>query len=700
MSTKRKRVVVLGGGVGAMTAACYLAPHHDVSVYQLGWRLGGKGASGRNVHPGYGKRIEEHGLHIWMGFYQNAFRLMREVYGALDRPPDAPLRNVEEAFKPHDVVSMMEKVGTPPRWIGPWQVRFDRNDQLPGTAHAQPPRIRHLVRMVEWLAEEVADALICHTDPQEVDDTRKYPFLRDVQLALERIADAIGNSPLEPLFDALILDNARVVQALLQIVTRHHLDTLERDDRFRHLVYGIDLGMAILTGFIRSRLLTEPWESIDHLDFHDWLSENGLTPFSRWCPPLRSIYELCFGFDRGIPDERHANMAAGSTLRGVMWIAFGYSGAVMYKMQGGMGDTVFAPIYQLLSGHSRDRHDDKVPFYFFHRVLEVVPSADGRTIERIRIGIQAKPKKGPAGYEPLIDVKGLGCWPSEPRWDELEDGDALRESGVDFESMDSPVLEELELVAGKDFDHVVFGLSIGSIPSTCGRLLEQKPAWQAMVEQVKTVRTQAFQLWLHETPRELGWPPAVADPGCERAVLGTFIEPIDTWADMSQLIPREEWAPDQNVRGISYFCGPLPDWNQNPAISLQAVIVTAQQFVDGGISALWHNAQEGPAGGFPWDWLVDPAGGVGVDRFYRQYFRANTEGSELYVRSAKGSTQYRLRPAGTGYDNLTIAGDWTRTRLNVGCVEAAVMSGIEAVQPLVEDLHVIDEEGGAQLGSD
>ena len=29
------------------------------------------------VGGGVADRIEEHGLHLWMGFYENAFRLMR-----------------------------------------------------------------------------------------------------------------------------------------------------------------------------------------------------------------------------------------------------------------------------------------------------------------------------------------------------------------------------------------------------------------------------------------------------------------------------------------------------------------------------------------------------------------------------------------------------------------------------------------------
>ena len=73
------KVAVIGGGCAAISAAFELSrPAHkgkyQVTIYQLGWRLGGKGASGR----GPANRIEEHGLHLWMGSYENAFRLIRE----------------------------------------------------------------------------------------------------------------------------------------------------------------------------------------------------------------------------------------------------------------------------------------------------------------------------------------------------------------------------------------------------------------------------------------------------------------------------------------------------------------------------------------------------------------------------------------------------------------------------------------------
>ncbi len=86
-------MAIVGGGCAGVTAAFELSrPEHrgryDVTLYQLGWRLGGKGASGR----GPADRIEEHGLHLWMGFYENAFRLMRECYQELERDPP-PVRS-------------------------------------------------------------------------------------------------------------------------------------------------------------------------------------------------------------------------------------------------------------------------------------------------------------------------------------------------------------------------------------------------------------------------------------------------------------------------------------------------------------------------------------------------------------------------------------------------------------------------------
>jgi uncharacterized protein with NAD-binding domain and iron-sulfur cluster len=93
----RGKIAVPGGGTAALTAAYELTDteelrrRHEITVYQLGHRLGGKGASAVNTREH--DHIEEHGLHVWMGFYDNAFELIRRCYAELGRAPGHPLRS-------------------------------------------------------------------------------------------------------------------------------------------------------------------------------------------------------------------------------------------------------------------------------------------------------------------------------------------------------------------------------------------------------------------------------------------------------------------------------------------------------------------------------------------------------------------------------------------------------------------------------
>ena len=91
--TPKRRVVVLGGGPAGVAAAFWLtAPEqqnrYQVTLYTQGWRLGGKCASGRNM--ACSARIEEHGLHLLIGCYENAFATVRACYAAWTPPPASP----------------------------------------------------------------------------------------------------------------------------------------------------------------------------------------------------------------------------------------------------------------------------------------------------------------------------------------------------------------------------------------------------------------------------------------------------------------------------------------------------------------------------------------------------------------------------------------------------------------------------------
>ena len=90
-----RKLVVLGGGLAALSAVFALTEQpgwqqrHDITVYQIGWRLGGKARSGRNLRAH--ARSEGLGHHVWYGWYDNAFALVRRLYDKLKRPAGAPL---------------------------------------------------------------------------------------------------------------------------------------------------------------------------------------------------------------------------------------------------------------------------------------------------------------------------------------------------------------------------------------------------------------------------------------------------------------------------------------------------------------------------------------------------------------------------------------------------------------------------------
>src|SRR5207237_808253 len=117
---KPEKIAVLGGGMGSLATVFELTndpdwqQKYDITVYQLGWRLGGKGASGR----GECDRVEEHGLHVWFGFYQNAFSFIRkcfEEYQRLGCYPDSPIRTLEQAFRPESLFVYEEYIGS--KWL-------------------------------------------------------------------------------------------------------------------------------------------------------------------------------------------------------------------------------------------------------------------------------------------------------------------------------------------------------------------------------------------------------------------------------------------------------------------------------------------------------------------------------------------------------------------------------------------------------
>ncbi|HEX7841429.1 MAG TPA: NAD(P)-binding protein [Kofleriaceae bacterium] len=701
--TEPIHVAVVGGGCAAMATAFELSrPEHRgryrITVYQQGFRLGGKGASGR----GPAGRIEEHGLHVWMGWYENAFRLLRECYAELAADPGSwPALHWRDAFVPDAYVGV----------AGPgrrgWASLISRMPHLPGAPGdplaTGPFTIASYVRCaVELLISGLRDIHVYTLVPpgtagapgraeasrptadappgslgQQIDALISYGRL--VTLAgiveageiLRRFFARPAEHPPGPLL--ALLDR-------LTATARGWIDALTADPEVRYRWYMVDIVLASLRGVIRDRVVLDPrgFDAINDHDFRDWLRRHGASDLAVDSEQLRGgLYDLSFAYADG--DPARPAFAAGDALRGACRMFFTYRGAFFWKMRGGMGDVVFAPLYEVLRRRG-------VRFEFFHRLDNVRLAADGSHVAALEMSVQAEVKGG--DYRPLVDVAGMPCWPAEPDYDQLVDGDALRASGWQPESFWEPRRAAARtLHVGDDFDLVVLGIGLGAIPHVCREIVARDPRWRAMTERVTTVATQAFQLWLRADLAELGW------PGPSPSISG-FTKPFDTWADMPHLIDVEAWR--HPPRSIAYFCGALslpPGTPGDPgslAAQRERVRQGAIAFLDHQIRPLWPRAVH-PGGGFRWELLADAARDdgtapthAGPERFATQFWTANVNPSDRYVQSMPGSSAYRISPLDNTYDNLTIAGDWTACGINVGCVEAAVVSGRLAAHAIAE----------------
>jgi uncharacterized protein with NAD-binding domain and iron-sulfur cluster len=717
----RTRIAILGGGVGAMTAAYELTEvpgwqdRYEITVYQMGWRIGGKGASGRNQSRS--NRIEEHGLHLWFGYYENAFHLMQRAYRALGRRPNEPLATWRDAFEKHSLFVIGEfHDGAWTRWpitapempgepgdgkVPPlWEVL----DGLLGFVH------RHfdvhapaeLVAALEAIHHTTLPARLVACAERALGGVPAW--LQPLAAARDALA-ALGHT-FEPVHGETIIQCVEAFRSALHGATEGWLGRwwhreLAAHPDLRRLLSVLELCCITVKGLIVDDVVNRGFDALDEQDYREWLADHGASPLALDADVLRVAYETIFAYETG--SMYRPNLAAGTAIRGLLRLCCTYKGAIAWKMMAGMGDTVFTPLYLVLRRRG-------VRFEFFQRVRNLGLDAGRHGIETIDIGVQAT-LRNDAEYDPLFDVNGLPCWPSEPFYEKLVQGTELRERGVDLENYwaDWPDIAERRLVRGRDFDVVVLGISIGAFPLVCRELIDASPAWGTMVDTVKVVKTQAFQLWLAPSLADLGWSVGKGAPVVP-PVVGGFAQPQNTYADMSHLIVRECWPRDATPGSIAYFCGPLAGHQELPGDPEQPsdhrrgfpadqwlrAEVRSRQWVHSNAATLWpHTVGPGYPHGFT-D-VFDPRFLVAPDakpddpkgRLAAQYWRVNVQPTEQYVLSLAKSTRHRLPPGRSGFRNLYLAGDWTWNVLNYGCVEAAVISGMLAARAITGHPRVI-----------
>jgi uncharacterized protein with NAD-binding domain and iron-sulfur cluster len=690
------KVAIVGGGCAGVAAAWQLSqdPRYQVTVYEKSWRLGGKGASERAADG----RILEHGLHLWLGFYENAFRMIRDCYEEVERQKWGPLSTDQAGRLAHarfeDAFVAEPHIGVTGKTAGEdvvWSGLLPPEKGLPGDpidADTNPFTLANYLLRCVHLLKTLMLSVVAHPKdevpgkprPEErsaLDETIDLEFSFDPttspELLIKSIASRVRDGTLT--LAAAVLQTVTILESILQDFNhspqvagsvlnlmkalasqaRKQLrDFVSIDPKLRWKTEIIDIVMTIAVGLYRDRVLlsSRGLDALNDLDYREWLFKHGITTSARDSRFITGIYDLVFAYEGG--DRSKPRLAAGVALRGALRMFFTYRGAMFWRMRSGMGDAVFAPIYKVLTRSDRRNQAGQslrpVEFRFLHELSEATfdfKDKNRRFVTELRFNVTGDS----TGTAQALDH--FGCWPEN----------APKAGTSRYET----------LRAGEHFDFVIFAAGFDDFAEIVngkkgkGFRADSAPnAWKEAVEaRGQTVATKAAQVWLANDLERLGWYRG-------SAIISALGLTFDTWADMTHTLPTERaWReakpraqapPAAAARSVAYFCGVLSDAEIKKAQHGQAALQKKLDDLLAGMSRLWPTVLP-----------LKP-----LD----SHLQANINGSDRFALSLPGTIRNRLSPLDPSVLNVTVAGDWTACGLDAGCVEAAVMSGMLAAHAI------------------
>jgi uncharacterized protein with NAD-binding domain and iron-sulfur cluster len=702
----KTRIAILGGGIAALTAAFELTEQdpkksrYDITLYTLGWRLGGKASVGRDIKK-HGRAVE-HGIHIWAGYYDNAFDIVKRLYARLNmKDPDA----WKKCFEPLNHFTAMEYVEG--EWK-PWLLEFPQNDLEPGLGAL--PALTPLPLLVQFLSalEEGFDrsdlsAYVTARSRLEaqamIAEIREARPLRQDENPLTLAREFAEQFSSRPPLDASVKTQALIsILAASRLQVDAALQAAPKTDAMRRLYIFYDLAFTLASGLLKDNVLFRGFDAIDDREWSEWMSDNGCKPDSLNSGVVRGCYDYAFAGG----DSRKPGIGAGTASLLFLRLLLTYKGSIMYALSQPMGDSIIAPLYQLLAKWG-------VKFEFFCRVKQLCLSPNEPVVERIVLAQQVRLAKGVSHYEPLIErADGAASWPLHPDPAQIENGAALR--GYDLESAwtDWPdaIPERIlrrhsagtQTDGEKDvFNLVVLAMGFGGLETICGEFATRFPdTWGKCFQTMATTRTLALQLWLRPQTDDLGWPDMqTALTGFERPDDDWSDAALSTWEDNTRLLQWE--APrDLPVRSLAYFVNTAPDEDDIPEPGPNPAYPRQQHHKAKTDILAWMNRRLGilwPK--FDWESLEAPGDVAGSNRLNSQFWKPNINPWDRYVLSAPGSVKHRIWPDNTGIDNLFLAGDWVRSGVNAGCLEAAVIAGRMAARAITEGDMDIPGDGNS-----
>jgi len=662
IAQSKRKIAILGGGPGALSTAYALAfgpngADFQITVYQMGWRLGGKCASRREANPP--RRNLEHGLHVLGGFYHNTMAMMRACYAQWQSAGQQPL-TWDGAFKPHNVVHLMEKKGQ--NWT-PVRIPLPTNNAQPGIGYTELTPQAFCKTLLGWIEAYIKSHRFQQRQPAAMG---LMPVAADGQK--ERALQLLHQlNALVPVGQPVGLDDGRktaisdTVDQLVQIVRTF---THDADEVGPNYLILLEIGLCCTKGIFVDDIWLKGFDAINDQDLLQWFSRHGASPDALASSYARAGYDYLFAYLDG--DTSQPSLAAGVGLRGLLRMLTTYHGSLFVHMLGGMGEIIFVPLYEVLKKRG-------VIFKFFHRVDALRLAADGKSVDLIELIEQAPLADDVSEYQPTIACGDRRSWPTHPDYRQLKSPTEEIDNAEDvWENpwYDGPNAKKITLKSGHDFDQIVAGISVSALEPICADLTAVYPSWKSMFSAQKTVRTIGAQFWLSASVLQLGWPNLPT-------ILTGFREPLATWGDMSFLLPLEGGDSQDRAAALSlaYFCGPM----QNDAITTimphqrtverQKAVSITDKWIEQCLSWIWPDA-------------AAQNGDLKPSLVLETHIQANNFPSDTYVLSPPNSIEARLRTQATGLDNLFLAGDWVRTGMDSGCVETAVMAGLQCARAL------------------
>jgi uncharacterized protein with NAD-binding domain and iron-sulfur cluster len=292
---QKTRVLILGGGMAGLSAAHALTDtderraRYDVTVLSQGHYLGGKGANLRHPDAAMGRRVEEHGIHVFFGFYHNTLRLMRGLYAEAARSPSVEPSTFDEAFRPEWRVTFHDGGEK-------FEVRFPKT---PATYGAGPNTLKEQLEVLLELLRGIGGFGTGAGFPQMV-----------AALLARGFGVNVGNKVA-----------AEVLAFALTLVRGVTEDVIVRG---------------------------KSWDDLDAEDFRDWMHSHRILGF----PDLRQTaimqvpYDGVFAYEG--PDQSQPVLSAGVAARGLLKLVTDYERAPYHCMGAGMGETIFMPMMEVL----------------------------------------------------------------------------------------------------------------------------------------------------------------------------------------------------------------------------------------------------------------------------------------------------------------------------------------------------------------